>query len=390
MVGEFESRFQQALNSLAERRTPASDDVRATAVTTLADLLLDSARIGNRELPEHFSALTLALLPRVEVATRREVSRRIAHCDLVPLEVARLLARDVPEVAGPMLRQSPALSRDDLHAAATGDCDEKARAVAARAGLDRALVDALIARGDPTIAAALAMAPGGLDAAQAERIALTPGLGRSAAERLIKRTALSEAALAALFWPADTATRRTILDQIALRLRDRAGTGAGPHIARLVPPPAQRDPEAETLAGSLFALAAAGERMELAARLGDALRLPRDIARRILDDEGGEALAVAARAADLPTDRITGIVLLTVPEAGTSLDGLRRLVDLAEWLDRDVATTVVSLWGAGQDARRPARHEPAVARPPARAVRPAQPPRRLEEVVADAIRRSGS
>ncbi|TCT04164.1 uncharacterized protein (DUF2336 family) [Tepidamorphus gemmatus] len=387
MVGEFESRFQQALNSLAERRAPVSGDVRATAVTTLAELLLDSARIGNRDLPEHFSALMLALLPRVELATRREVSRRLAHCDLVPPEVARLLARDLPEVAGPMLRQSPVLSREDLDAAATGDCDEKARAVAGRADLDGELIDALIARGDPGIAAALAMAPGRLDAARAERLALTPGLGRTAAQRLVERAQLSEAALAALFWPADTATRRAIIDQMRSRLRDRNG-GA----ARLAPtPPTRRDPAAETLASSLFALAAAGERLELAARLGDALDLPREIARRIVDDPGGEPLAVAARAADLPTDRITGIVLLTVTEAGTSLDGLRRLVELADWLEREVATTMVTLWsGAGQEVRRTVRHEPAIARPAARAVRPAQPPRRLEDVIADAMRRSRS
>jgi hypothetical protein len=279
------------------------------------------------------------------------------------------------------------LSRDDLHAAATGDCDEKARAVAGRADLDGNLVDALIARGDPGIAAALALAPGGIDAARAERIALTPGLGRAAAQRLVERAPLSEAALAALFWPADTATRRAILDQMTGRLRDRLGC-----VARLAPMlPARRDPAAETLGSSLFALAAAGERLELAARLGDALDLPREIARRIVDDPGGEPLAVAARAADLPTDRITGIVLLTVAEAGTSLDGLRRLVALAEWLEREVATALVALWsGAGQEARRTARHEPAIARPAARAVRPAQPPRRLEDVVADALRRSGS
>lgn len=388
MSDGFESRFQQALTSLAERRTPASDDVRATAVTTLADLMLDSARIGNTRLPEHFSELMLALLPRVGPRVRLDIARRLAHCDLVPVEVVRLLADDEPEVAGPMLRQSPLLDAGDLHDIATGPSDEKARAIAGRADLPGDVVGALVDRGDPVIGASLALSPSRfLTDDLAERLARVPDLPGVAARRLIELAELSDAALSDLFWVVDHDARGRILDRIARRRRELARRDAG------APAPAAgaRDPQADALGQALFALAAAGERAELAVRLGEALRLPREVARRIVDDAQGEALAVAARAADLPTDRITGIVLLAVPDAGTSLDALKRLVALAEQLEPETARTVVALWsGTPATARRASRHEPAIARPAARSPRPAAAPapRRLEDVVADAIRRT--
>lgn len=356
-----------------------TDDVRATAVTTLTDLVLESARIGERRLPDHFDELMQALLPRVAPSVRAEVSRRLAHCDILPTGTARLLAGDDADIAGPVLRQSPVLEEADLFDVATGASDEKARAIAGRADLTGELVSALIDRQDSVIGASLALSSiHAIDEGLAERIARIPNLPRVAARRLIELADLSDEALAQLFWLVESDARRRIVDRIAKR-----HTGNSE-------PAATQDDASSPLGEALFALAAAGERREMAVRLADALGLPLRIGTQIIEDPQGEALAVATRAAGLTTERLTGIFLLSVPEAGRSLDTLRALVGLAEDLTPAMGRHISDMWGLGEQASHPApRHVPAVAGPAPRQRSAAQPPRRLEDVIADISRRTG-
>jgi len=381
MTDVFESRFHSALTSLFENRAIESDDVRQTAVTTLADLMLESARIGERRLPDHFDELMQALLPRVSPHVRADLARRLAHCDLLPAGTARMLAGDEAAIAGPILRQSPVLDELDLIDIATGDSDEKARSIAGRTDLTGDLVSALIDRQDAVIAASLALSgANAIDDGMAERIARVPSLPRVAARRLIELADLSDEILAQLFWAVESDARRRIIDRMARRHSKNVDTG------RL------GAEDADQLADALFALAAAGEHREIAARLSETLGLPQGIGQQIIADPQGEALAIATRAAGLSPERITGIVLLAVPEAGRSFDILRTLVGLAEDLTPGMARHITDLWGLSEEAGHAApRYEPAVAGPAASRQRGAtSAPRRLEDVVADITRKTGS
>ncbi|MCT8971241.1 DUF2336 domain-containing protein [Microbaculum marinisediminis] len=377
----FEERFQDALSTLIGSRMIEADDVRATALNTLTDLILETARRGDRHVPAHFGELMGALLPRVSPQIRATISRRLAPCDLVSPEIARHIIAESAEIAAPMLRHSPVLTASDLYAVAVGDCEEKARAVAARTDLTADMVSALIDRQDPAIATSLVLAETAVvDGSTAERIAAIPNLPRAAARRLIETADLSDDALARLFWLVDEDARRTILERIA----DRRG---GDKVNEPAPP----QNSGVELGDTLFALAAVGERAEIAHRLASTLSLPRALSARIVGDLHGEPLAVATRAAGIPADQATGIILLTVTEAGSSYDVLRTLAGLAERLTPTIARHVVGLWNSAPASRSAARHEPSVARPSARAPRSAAgAPRRLEDVVADLSRRTGS
>jgi len=375
----FEARFQDALTTLVNSRTPETDDVRATALNTLSDLILESEQAGERQIPNHFAELMLALLPKVSPHSRETIARRLAPCGLLTDEIVRAFLAETSEIAGPILRQSPLISVDHMLEIATGDCDEKARTVASRPDLTADVIHALIDRKDPVAGASLALSQSPLiDDAIAERIAAIPNLPRVAARRLVELADLSDEALAGLFWLVEDHARRGIIERIVERRSE-------PRIAA--------DPEADAeLGDALFALAAAGDRAEIASRLAAALSLPRAMGARIVSDLKGDALTVAARAAGVSPDRVTGIVLLTVTEAGQSYDVLRTLAGLAASLTTETARYIVALWSVhGLVDRRPARHVPAVARPSERALRPgASEPRRLDDLVADITRRTGS
>ncbi|MDA9403124.1 DUF2336 domain-containing protein [Bradyrhizobium sp. CCBAU 45389] len=78
--------------------------------------------------------------------------------------------------------------------------------------------------------------------------------------------------------------------------------------------------------------------------LGDSLILPSRVAAQIVDDPGGEALAVAARALDMPSPNFQRILLFFKPEIGNSVTEVYRLSRLYDRLDDRSALVMLAAW----------------------------------------------
>ncbi|UPK33171.1 DUF2336 domain-containing protein [Bradyrhizobium sp. 186] len=78
--------------------------------------------------------------------------------------------------------------------------------------------------------------------------------------------------------------------------------------------------------------------------LGDSLILPSRVAAQIVDDPGGEAIAVAARALDMPSPNFQRILLFFKPEIGTSVDAVYRLSRLYDRLSDRSALVLLAAW----------------------------------------------
>ncbi|MBR0782438.1 DUF2336 domain-containing protein [Bradyrhizobium iriomotense] len=78
--------------------------------------------------------------------------------------------------------------------------------------------------------------------------------------------------------------------------------------------------------------------------LGDSLILPSRVAAQIVDDAGGEALAVAARALDMPSPNFQRILLFFKPEIGNSVNEVYRLSRLYDRLDDRSALVMLAAW----------------------------------------------
>ena len=78
--------------------------------------------------------------------------------------------------------------------------------------------------------------------------------------------------------------------------------------------------------------------------LGDSLILPSRVAAQIVDDAGGEALAVAARALDMPSPNFQRILLFFKPEIGTSVNAVYRLSRLYDRLGDRSALVMLAAW----------------------------------------------
>jgi hypothetical protein len=96
----------------------------------------------------------------------------------------------------------------------------------------------------------------------------------------------------------------------------------------------------ETLEMAAFATDAENFTLEL----GDSLILPARVAAEVVDDPGGEALAVAARALDMPSPVFQRILLFFKEEIGTSVNTVYRLSRLYDRLSERSALVMLAAW----------------------------------------------
>lgn len=90
--------------------------------------------------------------------------------------------------------------------------------------------------------------------------------------------------------------------------------------------------------------AIAGDVDSFVLELGDSLILPSRVAAQIVDDAGGEALAVAARALDMPSPNFQRILLFFKPEIGNSVNEVYRLSRLYDRLSERSALVLLAAW----------------------------------------------
>lgn len=106
--------------------------------------------------------------------------------------------------------------------------------------------------------------------------------------------------------------------------------------------------------------AIAGDVENFTYELGDSLILPSRVAAQIVDDAGGEALAVAARALDMPSPNFQRILLFFKPEIGTSVDMVYRLSRLYDRLSDRAALVMLAAWRGSTLAVTRAKYQPAL------------------------------
>src|SRR5437016_1826365 len=102
----------EGLDSLARRD---GVDIRPTLARVLTDLYVQKPAHSSEE-ERHYTELALRLIDSVDLAARVTIAKKLAAYAGAPPVVARRLARDVIEVAEPILRHSRALTTADLDA----------------------------------------------------------------------------------------------------------------------------------------------------------------------------------------------------------------------------------------------------------------------------------
>jgi len=130
--------------------------------------------------------------------------------------------------------------------------------------------------------------------------------------------------------------------------------------------------------------------------LGEALILPSRIAAQIVNDPGGEPLACAMKALDMPGPAFQRVLMFLNPEFGASVNNVYRLSRLYDRLSERSALIMLAAWRGSTMAVTRAKYRPALydderqrARPAPAQTRPAVQPG-ADIVVRNSSRGSGS
>jgi hypothetical protein len=105
--------------------------------------------------------------------------------------------------------------------------------------------------------------------------------------------------------------------------------------------------------------------------LGESLILPWRVATQVVNDPGGEPLACAAKALDMPSPVFQRVLLFLKPEWGTSVHTVYRLSRLYEQISERTALIMLAAWRESNMALTRAKFRPALYDDETNRVRPA-------------------
>ena len=94
--------------------------------------------------------------------------------------------------------------------------------------------------------------------------------------------------------------------------------------------------------------------------LGETLILPSRVAAQVVNDPGGEPLACAARALDMPSAVFQRVLLFLNPEFGTSVNSVYRLSRLYDRLSERSALIMLAAWRGSTMAATRAKYRPSL------------------------------
>ncbi len=355
--------------SLNETSTPRGRTARQVLLRRLADVVsLPASRINAFERAVVGDLLVDVLRPAT-LEERRRVALRLAPLGELPDALKRLLLRDEPPVAAPLLEDCAALSDADLIGCARDATIRHRLMMAARRDLSEAVTDTLLSWGEePVIAAVLANPSARLTQTSLEGVIALSRSSRALCTALLKRPELRPSGAYVMFWWCGPDDRRVILQRFAVS-RDVMQTSVEDVFA-LAAEEAWADPVARKalqfierrqrnraaiekspyadLEAAVAAAAAHGLSRDLVGEIGHLSGVKPLTAAKIMGDPGGEPVAILCKAAGLTRSSLQTL-WRSMRRPETTADGAvhpdwSRVQLTYEMLAVDRAQTVLRYW----------------------------------------------
>jgi len=298
-----------SLNGLADIGLRSGVDMRPTLIRVLTDLYVQKlAHTADEE--RHYTELALRLLDGVDVPTRATVAARLAKHLSPPLRVIQYLVNDLPEIAAPLR------------------------------GHARLQPIAQSAAPPPVVAPPIEDTAPIESPPQEEPIEHEP---------VTDLRGTMDAAIAGelndLFFTADEHARRLILLNL--------------HVVAPLSPGRVAVVRDAGIGQRLEAVALGNHGEELVKQLAEALRIPREQARRIVRDDHGEPIVVAVKALGISRDVVYRLLMFVNPAVGHSVERVHALATLYDEITAQAAEGMVAIWQAlRSEARATAKHQP--------------------------------
>lgn len=305
---------------MARDRSPAARRALAEAVSDLF------AR-GPRKLSDRERLLVLdilrQLLEEAETDVRRALASRLADARHAPAELIRRLANDEISVAADILEQSQLLSDAELIAIVGRHGVPHARYIARRSVLPEPLTAALVALADEDVSAEVAQHPHAYISDRTMQALSDQALRFGAVrEPLLHRGDVSVRMARKLYWWVSEELRQSILrrfaidstdldtalDEVLETLGEAGDADRGPGRDAVF---ARMQGQGAITAAMMIALLRRGRYQAFPALLARFAGLPEDAVRALLQEAGGESMAVVCRGAGIEKSDFATVFLLS-------------------------------------------------------------------------------
>ena len=304
---------QTKLRDLIELAQEPSSARRRELLRQVTDMFFQGS--DNRQATEMalFDDVLTQLSGEMEDAVRAELAQRMADAPRPPMGLLRGLAHDAPDVAGPVLIRSKALSDQDLLKVARTQGQDHLRAISQRPLVSEVVSDAIVQRGDDTTLGVLLRNDGAtLSRASHEAVVDRATVNPDLHEAVVDRHSLPADLLNEMYFVVESRLRERIMEKNAELdpAQLEAALAAGrKHVATLDGSYPADYAEAETAvealktqgpigAGALAAFLRNGQTTKFLIALADLADVDFHTVRRILDRRELDALAIVCKAAD--------------------------------------------------------------------------------------------
>ena len=341
MRGVAMAESSSLLSDLTALAREPSSDRRRELLERLTDLFLREPEVP-AAAAELFAEVAVRVARETDVGSRQALAERMADVGIAPHRLVLMLAQDVIAVAEPILRRSGVLREADLLSLVATQDQDRLIAIAERPQVSANVVEALIDKGGEPVLVSVASNPGAsLSRGAMERLVARSAGCKALHEPLVLRQELPADLLHDMFWLVSSALRQSIVARADIdpaayeRLMQEAQHGFSERLQQRQ----QEESRAERLMRREQRLGKLNEqyllqllRQELMTEfvIGFSLltELDQATARRVIEDESREALAVASRACDFDRGTFTTMALLATGGARR----VRKAGDVAELL----------------------------------------------------------
>ncbi len=326
------------LRDLASSAESKPAEMRPVILRVITDLFVLHAQHTPQEL-HLYEEMADKLVDDADEATLAIVARKLARCADTPASILKKIRAQGGAAASEILLVDSQIEWRDLRAIAAGGGVEAACAIAGRKDLDREIAKILAGRPEREVARALAANAAAPLAVEDLRLLCARGReDPSLAQALLGRGELGLDHLP-LYLSANSDQRRKLLEftrtaSLALVGRNEAAT-----------------PLDDAACARLEAGALRQKRSSFALTLAEVMGCDPICARKIVDDESGEALTLAFISIGLPQEIGARIFLIAFPRVALSAEIFRANMALFVSLPRrDAARIVAAITGESRSA----------------------------------------
>ncbi len=339
-----------------------SDAGRERLINTVSDLFTEDEQTLTERERALMTDILNQLIREVEMTVRRHLSERVPVLPHAPRELILTLANDAIDVARPILLKSEILHDVDLIEVIHQRTMEHQLAIAVRKDIGESIADALVETGSvDVIKTLLENMDSKISKGTKEYLVEESQKVDAYREPLIRRPDLGSELAEKMYWWVSAALRQeiaanfdidvtTLDDQIESSVQDILESEG-----ETVPKAKKKPDSAERLAKDidvtpelLVRVLRQGEITLFAALFAKYTELSGKLVRRLLFEPGGEGMAIACKAKDLPKQTFASIFLLSrkVQPGENVVDPgeLSRILAFYERIDPEAAQKVTKQW----------------------------------------------